>query len=206
MGCDKGGFSARLLRGQFQSTHPHGVRQTVVRFYFNQPKFQSTHPHGVRLPIICVSRGNTRVSIHAPAWGATTELDYLLIFCQFQSTHPHGVRQRLLSGGSITPLVSIHAPAWGATCRRLSVDPCLCKFQSTHPHGVRPGRQAKRLWSLCFNPRTRMGCDGKNPFSFNLEKQFQSTHPHGVRHVLHALFGNPFCFNPRTRMGCDSAA
>ena len=32
-------------------------------------------------------------------------------------------------------------------------------FQSTHPHGVRPLAPALFFSSMCFNPRTRTGCD-----------------------------------------------
>ena len=77
----------------------------------------------------------------------------------FQSTHPHGVRLRLNNRTKIRN-----------------------KFQSTHPHGVRPVRQKGRHTSVCFNPRTRMGCDTQS---------FQR------------LIQGQFCFNPRTRMGCD---
>ena len=163
----------------FQSTHPHGVRHLTIKEQMYAHWFQSTHPHGVRLGLLtktfCNFSFNPRtrmgcdlahkllldsqkVSIHAPAWGAT------LMSFKFV----------------IKVRVSIHAPAWGATFRfvRYSPTPCFnprtrmgCdididiyhttnyRFQSTHPHGVRHG----------FQP----------PF---LAKQgFQSTHPHGVR-------------------------
>jgi len=54
------------------------------------------------------------VSIHAPAWGAT------MMDCDdtrgymFQSTHPRGVRRQSLCY-VLSQIVSIHAPAWGAT-------------------------------------------------------------------------------------------
>ena len=56
-------------------------------------KFLSTRPRGARQPRRESLTGQDRVSIHAPAWGAT---------------HHHGDVCDLLS-------VSIHAPAWGAT-------------------------------------------------------------------------------------------
>ena len=62
------------VRYQFQSTHPHGVRQYLLLGTTDIYVFQSTHPHGVRLVLKC----------------GTTE--YKL----FQSTHPHGVRLHLL--------------------------------------------------------------------------------------------------------------
>ena len=78
---------------QFQSTHPHGVRQRASNDRKNNTRFQSTHPHGVRLyppPLMLIYPGfNPRthtgcdtaiatpsvaystVSIHAPTRGAT---------------------------------------------------------------------------------------------------------------------------------------
>ena len=100
------------------------------------------------------------VSIHAPAWGATD----------------------FVSRPELADNVSIHAPAWGATNvwdNMVVTD----GFQSTHPHGVRP------LWTcgngliICFNPRTRMGCDRNSRFDAYSYRGFQSTHPHGVRRI-----------------------
>ena len=99
-----------------------------------------------------------RVSIHAPAWGATSnELREAILVQAFQFTLPRGERPRMAPRreglqrfnsrsrvGSDTlifpPLlrrgVSIHAPAWGATWGR----PFLYtrqKFQFTLPRGER---------------------------------------------------------------------
>ena len=80
------------------------------------PEFQSTHPRGVRRGKPARQARAGRVSIHAPAWGAT------FWGCKkprcipwFQSTHSRGVRLRVL-------------------VRAYSIQP----FQSTHPRGVRP--------------------------------------------------------------------
>ena len=61
--------------------------------------------------------GAGRVSIHAPAWGAT------------------GSRK----ASSPNKGVSIHAPAWGATCGGGGADDGSAEFQFTLPHGERPG-------------------------------------------------------------------
>ena len=78
------------------------------------------------------------ISIHAPAWGATGKYSMQLTLAfSFQSTHPRGVRRHPVK----MPL-------------RAS------KFQSTHPRGVRPSH-GRRITIRChFNPRTRVGCDG----------------------------------------------
>ena len=140
--------------------------------------FQSTHPCGVR-PGETYIIDDEEVSIHAPVWGATTDRGRSFDDRGFQSTHPCGVRQpstncviSILTFQSTHPCgvrhiskkfvsgwkVSIHAPVWGAT---------LLLSRPTN--------------GLCFNPRTRVGCDGTS-------QQYC------------AAFAS---FNPRTRVGCD---
>ena len=142
--------------------------------------FQSTHPHGVRLDYSSKVYGTFVVSIHAPAWGATSSIIHLF--------------------GHL--FVSIHAPAWGATHLK-TLSQLKSVFQSTHPHGVRLSSILSNLTKMSFNPRTRMGCDVRNgkkwAFATSVSihapawgatnlitmkpqaKKFQSTHPHGVR-------------------------
>ena len=67
------------------------------------------------------------ISIHAPAWGATTSLvDFLL-----------------------PSPISIHAPAWGATRSHIRFSK-VALFQSTHPHGVRRGLQGIEAFCTAF--------------------------------------------------------
>ena len=142
--------------------------------------FQSTHPHGVRHASESTPKPKVDVSIHAPAWGATR----IEVFPLRKA------------------VVSIHAPAWGATKSMICLS-IRMMFQSTHPHGVRQTLLVQGRHLLCFNPRTRMGCDtgrsssiavglGFNPrtrmgcdlwgnFKGTIPVTFQSTHPHGVR-------------------------
>ena len=100
----------------FQSTRPHGARprwrscQEHNRNSFNprarmgrdrigwlvnqkNAEFQSTRPHGARHQQQRAELLSQAVSIHAPAWGATSF-----------------IKEKL-----DPPKVSIHAPAWGAT-------------------------------------------------------------------------------------------
>ena len=79
-----------------------------------------------------------RVSIHAPAWGATGQMP------SSPATRPRfNPRTRvgcdLLPTGvcTMSQAVSIHAPAWGATSRLSANFPKSPMFQSTHPRGVR---------------------------------------------------------------------
>ena len=118
-GARRSGMSSpSTVSPKFQSTRPRGARRRGRRYRAAQPRFQSTRPRGARpagfSPGFCpgfgfnprarVGRDHRRtgshaqrvtVSIHAPAWGATTTPARPL-------THDQ---------------VSIHAPAWGATLK-----------------------------------------------------------------------------------------
>jgi len=99
------------------------------------------------------------VSIHAPAWGATSCRKDTYDFRQVSIHAPAwGATSRPALPGTFL-YVSIHAPAWGAT-EDAKYAQGYKVFQSTHPHGVRPFGRGQLMPGLCFNPRTRMGCDG----------------------------------------------
>ena len=55
-------------------------------------EFQSTHPHGVRQILENIKDEIIEVSIHAPTRGATLSNYTIVLVLAFQSTHPHGVR------------------------------------------------------------------------------------------------------------------
>ena len=190
-------------------------------------KFQSTHPRGVRRdgqPPDCRCGD---VSIHAPAWGATEIPEGVRIQAEcfnprtrvgcderkresspademFQSTHPRGVRPVHGSGRLDDGSVSIHAPAWGATGHVFF----------TH------------VFTLRFNPRTRVGCDAQDfglifyqgPVSIHApawgatprwppdrrQKRVSIHAPAWGATLLRSItFKVDACFNPRTRVGCD---
>ena len=77
----------------FQSTHPRGVRPSVYFGTSSTSSFQSTHPRGVRRDALGYRLVIEPVSIHAPAWGATTFISLNVCSFTFQSTHPRGVRR-----------------------------------------------------------------------------------------------------------------
>ncbi len=216
----------RFLSGEaglFQSTHPRGVRLNSSSVRRQAIKFQSTHPRGVRpirlqrsVPSHCFNPrtregcdknireqfAQEKVSIHAPARGATHLLAFLSGIWAFQSTHPRGVR---LNSSSV---------------RRQAI-----KFQSTHPRGVRRSLCAPGRESACFNPRTREGCDLSLSASRRCFRSFNPRTREGCDNLLavgnqvyldvsihapargatQALRGNGRLrsFNPRTREGCD---
>ena len=98
----------------FQSTRPRGARPNRISKQVTPHEFQSTRPRGARRDGRFKIRDTPLVSIHAPAWGATT-----ISVIGWHGKH-----------------VSIHAPAWGAT-RRDSWNNVLLVFQSTRPRGAR---------------------------------------------------------------------
>ena len=63
-----------------------------------------------------------KVSIHAPARGATLNNSRVFKIDVFQSTHPRGVRHGSSKEWTGGAFVSIHAPARGATYARLYID------------------------------------------------------------------------------------
>ena len=100
-------------------------------------RFNHTHPHGVRHLPCGYDLNLLDVSIHAPARGATGYCPLL----------------------SVNYFVSIHAPARGAT---LGMPPLLsgCRVSI---HAPARGATIHGTYSIphrvCFNPRTRTGCD-----------------------------------------------
>ena len=123
--------------------------------------FQSTRPHGARQTDSEYPASDGYVSIHAPARGATGEgWGACRLLCEFQSTRPHGARRAQAAvtpllgrvsihapargatvgvvRGRLQGLVSIHAPARGATVVGMKASKGTLEFQSTRPHGARP--------------------------------------------------------------------
>ena len=166
--------------------------------------FQSTHPRGVRLDEIRVKRGFIRVSIHAPAWGATVSFNNPTETQMFQSTHPRGVRRVQFLDLATKQKVSIHAPAWGvtlgvSTAQHGDIDVSIhapawgatysgrwrraseARFNPRTRVGCDIHQVTPKRPPLCFNPRTRVGCDAFSFSSFLQGEEFQSTHPRGVR-------------------------
>ena len=120
-------------------------------------RFQSTLPRGERRQEQSPVAADIKISIHAPARGATSFTWRMSVRSRFQSTLPRGERQRSArywrqdmnfnprsregsdTGGIVTSvlrLISIHAPARGAT-ETLSKAPYISQFQSTLPQGER---------------------------------------------------------------------
>ena len=154
-----------------------------------------------------------RVSIHAPAWGATRPFQFTLPHGErpvpaviplmgfwFQFTLPHGER--------LDYLVRCEKMAW---------------FQFTLPHGERPGgRLGGALHPERFNSRSRMGSDMLSPFwfwwcmGFNSRSRMGSDRPRrrdsavsihapawGATAHAEETAQTATSFNSRSRMGSD---
>ena len=104
-------------------------------------------------------RRNPRISIHAPAWGAT-------LFSYFQG---------------LSSKISIHAPAWGATYRRTSRTLDGLNFNPRARVGRDAGASLAVGRGKDFNPRARVGRDAGKERSTMAQIEFQSTRPRGAR-------------------------
>ena len=99
--------------------------------------FQSTLPRGERQAGEITHSLRSRVSIHAPAWGAT----------------------RCCHWSSPTLRVSIHAPAWGATYRVVVFVYSIYVSIHAPAWGATPGHYLPPQHHGGFNPRSRVGSD-----------------------------------------------
>ncbi len=79
-----------------------------------------------------------KVSIRAPARGATTTFEFIRTYGQFRSAPPHGGRH--FHPGPVAP-------------RR--------QFRSAPPHGGRPQTRPRTMPDVGFDPRPRTGGDGR---------------------------------------------
>ncbi len=142
-----------------------------------------------------------KVSIHAPAWGAT--------FLEYDAQDGRKV--------------SIHAPAWGATTGDRRLDHRNV-FQSTRPRGARLLLLIPDTETECFNPRARVGRDdyitlGSAPVEVSIHApawgatetvQFPGTRTSfnprarvGRDNKQSNVYTDTRCFNPRARVGRD---
>ena len=189
----------------FQSTHPHGVRQSTTFHLPRSKQFQSTHPHGVRRIALgsaffflrfnprthmgCdgIVQGNGYfdfVSIHAPTWGATCLSAWRLRASTVSIHAPTWGATRPSEIARQITQVSIHAPTWGATFSNHVANGAIevSIHAPTWGATVDLGNYVNKI--IRFNPRTHMGCDKYTTISTASLNGFQSTHPHGVRQKL----------------------
>ncbi len=124
---------------RFQSTLPRGERQHGVLLFLRFSRFNPRSRVGSD-DISAKSQKAIRVSIHAPAWGATHPRRHPR-HCPRVSIHAPawGATASGPDPGCLKN-VSIHAPAWGATFSS-PTSSFNRSFQSTLPRGERLGRR-----------------------------------------------------------------
>ena len=165
-----------------------------------------------------------KISIHAPARGATTwneALTYLGIISIHAPARGATMQEAAMRRRRA---ISIHAPARGATAMPRGASTYSSRFQSTLPRGERPDRHPQDGQSQHFNPRSREGSDRLQGKSINQicisihapargattkpskkagYKIFQSTLPRGERPRNRCRQKWTSYFNPRSREGSD---
>ena len=164
--------------------------------------FQSTRPRGARQTQVADKECTIGVSIHAPAWGATSSLSLRTTPSRSFNPRARVGRDRCLPSTPSGQRVSIHAPAWGATFLASDGDRQI-KFQSTRPRGARLHQGAGRCRHRVSIHAPAWGATGFRGFRgfrglVSIHAPAWGATCHGVRLFCRA------CFNPRARVGRDS--
>ena len=173
-------MTKRFKRHNFNPRSRVGSDGAGYGFSTSSSRFQSTLPRGER-PWGALPEGlSVSISIHAPAWGATSAVPRHATQGIFQSTLPRGERQRYsaqvlkanifqstLPRGErlINYASSVGDEPFQSTLprgERLVCSNCGLHtgiFQSTLPRGERPSRSGPARRLKYFNPRSRVGSD-----------------------------------------------
>ena len=204
-GCDLRALGTRAsARYSFNSRTREGCDSRVSLICLDMVLFQFTHPGGVRPPFSVRAVVITSVSIHAPGRGATYVYGYAYRYFKVSIHAPGRGATSTNSNDNNNGAVSIHAPGRGAT---------IVGIIARHLH-------------ICFNSRTREGCDTER-LQFGDSEVSVSIHapgrgatgkwvniPLSMVVSIHApgrgatVFdrspqGRLLRFNSRTREGCD---
>ena len=113
---------------RFQSTPPQGGRRQSGLVSTSATGFQSTPPQGGRPPLIESKFWPTKVSIHAPAGGATLQALAGRVLRQRFNPRPRRGGDIRRPNMPLFTTVSIHAPAGGATAGATDNTDCLRGF------------------------------------------------------------------------------
>ena len=183
MGSDSQAPLTAQQRIEFQSTLPRGERHDWTDPQVWAKAFQSTLPRGERLIFNDARRMAERVSIHAPAWGATM------------------VRTRSVSKWTrFNPRSRV-----GSDERVAIIHVFACLFQSTLPRGERPpALRALQLLRLFQSTLPRGERQNKNAKQKPTPKVSIHAPAWGATTALNAVFSLIISFNPRSRVGSDT--
>ena len=171
------------MASKFQSTRPRGARlANRASGDRHDPCFNPRARVGRDIANCKIQARQVDVSIHAPAWGATSGIS--AINRAVVSFNPRARVGRDLVGVSVGfgDDVSIHAPAWGATFSGEHIDRRLGRFQSTRRRGARRKGRTLRVLNLEVSIHApAWGATSAPAPAAQRQKQFQSTRPRGAR-------------------------
>ena len=175
------------IGAQFQSTLPRGERLGRCISGMGLVHFNPRSREGSDRVFLSAFGRHIRISIHAPARGATNRRKRQELHCIFQSTLPRGERR------------------YGNDSKEAKD-----KFQSTLPRGERQCHSHQATLNVHFNPRSREGSDSNQylfsiwidgisihapargatvyPNGSDVAVGFQSTLPRGERQKLGTLY------------------
>jgi len=160
VGGDELRAAKRIIADQFQSTPPRGGRPGREGLPGPASMFQSTPPRGGRPYGPTGGATEPLVSIHAPAWGATSAEASPGRSTVCFNPRPRVGGDTVATHAIASGRVSIHAPAWGATSIR-HISRCECERFNPRPRvgGDTSSAVSGQRFSS-FNPRPRVGGDG----------------------------------------------
>ena len=156
--------------------------------------FQSTLPRRERPARPGTQAPEQRISIHAPAKGATCRPRSAWRRSPFQSTLPRRERH---PGRGVPASTRYFNPRSreGSDGGFLWGEIVFFRFQSTLPRRERPRPRPKQTQlNRHFNPRSREGSDVGTPSSLREHGEFQSTLPRRERRIMPDRSGGRYSF------------
>ena len=203
-GSDHEQYATVLKLCEFQSTLPRGERPTAPAFVvrgvsdFNPRSREGSDKR--RMEELHV----LRISIHAPARGATFLIQHLAQSVIISIHAPaRGATSPVFRSLSYCSCISIHAPARGATATTPFCGENSPHFNPRSREGSDMGEHTFVEVVVNFNPRSREGSDLFPDARGLLGDRFQSTLPRGERHTATLNVEDLEDFNPRSREGSD---
>ena len=169
------------LRDSFQFTRPRGARLKSPQMGRLGESFQFTRPRGARLGVKLGGEWVWKVSIHAPARGATKSKATSISAARFQFTRPRGARPtcrlpKPANVGSFNSRAREGRDAASALTMRV-----LRRFQFTRPRGARRDAEATALFEILFQFTRPRGARRLIFIIGLVAAGFQFTRPRGAR-------------------------
>ncbi len=148
---------------------------------------------------------SVKISIHAPAKGATIHIPFTARVFPFQSTLPRRERLSIFCLQGLCSSISIHAPAKGATYG--CITPAEVNLISIHApaKGATIWMIVRPKYEYYFNPRSREGSDVEQCRKTLVNGEISIHAPaKGATSTSNSYSINSLYFNPRSREGSDA--